>query len=178
MSVTVIVLGELVGLYKRRIEQVSLIDPLCGVWNKRGFEIMLRRAERITRRGGQPLSLLFLDLDDFKGVNDGGGHAEGDRVLREFAAGIEGATRPQDTLGRLGGDEFALLLVGVDAEEAERLGRRLREEVRVAEWSFGVAELRPGESLADLVTRADGSMFSEKRDRKGRTTAAEGRIDP
>src|SRR5690606_6085153 len=120
-------------------------------WNKRGFEQMFARAIRIGHRSGRPLSVIFADLDGFKGVNDAHGHHEGDRVLQEFAAQLEANIRPQDSLARFGGDEFVLLLPETSAEQAATLAARLEDAVTVTPWSSGWAEQRAGENAVELI---------------------------
>lgn len=171
LAITSVMLGELVGAFRRRLEATSLTDPLCRVWNKRGLEVLLKRTIQIMQRNGSSLSMLFLDLDDFKRINDTEGHSAGDRVLRAFSSQIEAATRPQDTLARVGGDEFVLLLPGATAEKAQETAQRLRQVVDAAAWSFGVAEMRAGETAEEFIERADRVLLEEKRRRK---TAAEG----
>jgi len=166
LILTAAILGELVGTYKHRLERTSITDPLCGIWNKRGFDQLFARTARIVRRTGQPLSVLYFDLDDFKRVNDTQGHREGDRVLREFSAQLEANTRPQDMLARLGGDEFILALPGTDEAQAELMARRLEARVDAAPWSCGWAEMAPGESAEELIGRADHMMLERKRARK------------
>lgn len=178
LTLTAVILGELVGRFKHRLEVTSITDPLCGVWNKRGVEQILDRAVRVVHRTGRPLSVLFFDLDDFKGINDSRGHREGDRVLCKFAAQLEANTRPQDTLARLGGDEFILVLPDTRGEQAEELAVRLRRIVSAATWSCGWAELAPGESADALVARADEMMLENKRGRKAVSAAGPGsRLD-
>ncbi|CAG7597733.1 diguanylate cyclase domain-containing protein [Leucobacter soli] len=166
LVLTAVLLGELVGAYKNRLEENSLTDPLCGVWNKRGFALLTERTVLALRRTGKPLSVLYVDIDDLKRVNDELGHAEGDRLLREFAAELDRATRAQDIVARLGGDEFALLMPGVDAEQAAATGRRLTRVLRETSWSFGVATLDPGEHPDVFIARADRLMLEQKRRRK------------
>lgn len=162
LMVTAVVLGELIGRFKRRLETTSLTDPLCGVWNKRAFEAGLLRSVATATRNGRPLSLMYLDLDGLKEANDDHGHAEGDRILRQFAREIEAGIRPQDLFARLGGDEFALLLRETPVAEAVLAGNRLRESATSISWSFGVAELMPGEDAAAFLARADALMYEEK----------------
>lgn len=163
IGVTGIVIGELVGHFKARLERTSLTDPLCDVWNKRGFERLLGPAVTAAERAHHPLSLLYLDLDGFKAVNDELGHGAGDALLRGFASQMEQRTRPEDVFARFGGDEFALLLVGVDEAGAVRTAERLREEIAEPAWSFGASEWRPGESPAEFIERADLLMLRAKR---------------
>ena len=167
IGVTGVVIGELVGRFKGRLERTSLTDPLCDVWNKRGFERVLGSTVTAAERGGQPLALLVIDLDGFKRVNDELGHGAGDALLRGFARQMAGRTRPEDVFARFGGDEFALLLIGVDQHEAVRTAERLQREITDPAWSYGVAEWAPGETPAAFVERADLLMLRAKRDGRG-----------
>ena len=167
LTVTGLVLGELIGLFKRRLERTSVTDPLCGVWNATGFRALLDRAVAAAQRGGRPLAMLYLDLDDFKRVNDRLGHFEGDRVLRRFSQQMLEKCRPQDVFARFGGDEFALLLIDADTSLARSIAERLHREVDVATWSYGVAGWMLGESPEAFISRADLEMLGAKRHRKG-----------
>lgn len=166
LVLTSVLLGELVGAFKNRLDTFSLTDPLCGVWNKRAFDASLAKRVNAAHRGGKPLSLMYFDLDDFKHINDSLGHVEGDRVLREFARTVDAHTRSQDMFARLGGDEFAMVLPDTNAAQAEAVGRRLQELVTEVRCSFGVAELQPGEAVTAFTARADSLMFQEKRQRR------------
>lgn len=166
LILTSMLLAELIGRYKARLEATSLTDPLCDVWNKRGFDAVMSRTIRKTHRAKQPLSVLYLDLDDLKLVNDTRGHYEGDRLLCAFTARIEELIRAEDEFARLGGDEFALLLPGTDLEAATAVAARLRAQTAGTGWSFGVAQLRSGEGQDEFLARADRLMLEEKRRRK------------
>ncbi|MFD5599647.1 GGDEF domain-containing protein [Leucobacter sp. NPDC058333] len=167
ITVTGLVLGELIGEFKRRLERTSITDPLCDVWNPRGFRRLLDRAVASSLRSGKPLTMLYLDLDDFKQVNDRKGHIEGDRVLQQFSRSMQERSRPQDIFARFGGDEFVLLLVDADASLARSIAERMHEEVALPRWSYGIAEWEPGESSDDFISRADFEMLGSKRERKG-----------
>jgi len=145
----------------------SRSDALTGLANRRAFEERLPVELSRFSRGGRPLSLVLLDLDGFKGVNDRLGHPAGDQVLREVAA-ILRSSRVADDCFRTGGDEFALLMPGTTAEEAEIAARRLAAEVRSADVgagaigvSFGIAT---GEDLDGdaLVAAADRALLAAK----------------
>jgi diguanylate cyclase (GGDEF)-like protein/putative nucleotidyltransferase with HDIG domain len=141
-------------------------DPLTGLRNRRTFEPVI--ADALTR---QPVSLLVLDLDRFKQVNDTLGHTQGDDVLRRFAAVVSRFVRAGDAPTRLGGEEFALTLLGAREGEAVAVAERLRAEV-AAEFaglevpvtvSVGIASAAPGGSATELVRAANRALFAAKR---------------
>ena len=136
---------------------------------------MLRRETKRASRSGRPLSLLFLDLDGFKGVNDKHGHLCGSRALVEAAAVIRGSARETDVVARFGGDEFALVLPDTGAEGAFAVGERIRERIAAHQFlaneglnlrltaSVGVATLPDVAASADeLVQAADSAMYQVK----------------
>ena len=167
LTVTSLGVGELIGAFRKRLERASHTDQLCEVFNKRGFEIELRRAVQGSRRTGEPISLIYIDLDDFKRINDQSGHAAGDLALQSFARAVESEIRPGDVFARFGGDEFALLLPGIGKDQAAAVGARLQRSINVVGWSYGVSERLPGESPEDFIARADQLMLASKRVRKG-----------
>jgi two-component system, cell cycle response regulator len=152
----------------------SLRDPLTQLLNRRGFaEVFKSHAALLRRRPGN-LSLLMLDLDDFKEVNDEYGHTAGDRALVEVGRALSQVVRVSDRVGRLGGDEFAILLPEADADTALALCGRVRalcpmrvpvgKDVELAiELSLGAATAKVDEPLDDLIARADAAMYAEKR---------------
>ncbi len=108
-------------------------DSLTGLANRPLFEDRLAHAIAIATRGGRAFAVLFLDLDDFKTINDSLGHARGGELLRAVASRIRGILRPSDTAARLGGDEFALLIEVIDDEEEARMvARRIPRRARAA----------------------------------------------
>ena len=100
------------GQFNRHLEQLALTDPLTGLFNRRAFSDLALREIARSARSGEPLSLIMIDADGFKKINDTFGHAAGDRVLQHLSVLIRDSVRPQDVVGRLGGDEFAVLLPG------------------------------------------------------------------
>jgi diguanylate cyclase (GGDEF)-like protein len=163
-------LSNMVGAAFARAELVaqltglSVTDELTGLPNRRSWYEELDRSMGRARRSGHPLSVLVIDLDDFKLVNDREGHAAGDRVLKEVSSRWIGVSRGGDLLGRIGGDEFAVILEDSDATNARRvadrfeaaLGGRYRASIGIARWDYE-------ESSDDLVARADTSMYRQKR---------------
>lgn len=154
----------------RSQERLALTDALTGLHNRRALEERLRHDLASARRRGAPLTLAFVDLDDFKQVNDTRGHAEGDRLLREMAATLRGALRESDTAARIGGDEFALLLPDTDArgavDAAHRLGAQLPPGTPC---SIGMVTFTDTASLdaGHALTAADRLMYRVKRQGKG-----------
>lgn len=136
-------------------------DPLTGALSRRRFlEVAAAEIAR-SRRSGSPLVIGLMDLDDFKRINDEGGHAAGDEVLVDLVAAVQGALRVEDAIGRIGGDEFALLLPGLDESGAHTVFDRLRT-LSDAPWTYGVAQWRE-ESLQDVIARADAKLYAAKR---------------
>ena len=163
------------GQFNRHLEQLALTDPLTGLFNRRAFsELALREIAR-SGRSREPLSLIMIDADKFKKINDTFGHSAGDRVLQHLSAVIRESVRPQDVVGRLGGDEFAVLLPG--ANHIMALGVEERLVVAVDEhplpWhegkiplkiSAGTAALNLGApDFDDLLSRADNALYRAKR---------------
>ena len=162
------VLAKLRASYAE-IEDLARVDPLTGIANRRGFYETSETALRWARRSGTALSLLYLDIDDFKQVNDTDGHPVGDELLRAVAQQLS-ATRTTDTAARLGGDEFVLLMPDTGADAADEVVARLRDSLAKAvadRWtvtfSMGlVTFLVPPPSPNTLIQRADALMYSVK----------------
>lgn len=181
-------LGVLVDItHRKRLEEslrvMATMDQLTGVANRRHFLELAEREASRSQRYGRPLSLVLMDIDHFKRVNDRWGHPAGDKVLEEVCRACAGALRESDLLGRLGGEEFAALLVECGQEEALAAAERLRRavaagrahyqgrDIRVT-LSLGAAQLGPGERLADLLARADRALYQAKAGGRDRARAA------
>ena len=161
---------------QRRLAELARSDSLTGLGNRLAFDETIAQECARAHRLGLPLALVYIDLDNFKQVNDERGHHSGDRALRQLAAAIEHSVRRHvDRAFRVGGDEFALLLPGVVRDHAATVVERIRQQVQQADalWhrgplgiSAGAVELEPGESAERLVKRADAAMFACKRNGK------------
>ena len=156
------------------LEELSLVDPLTGLHNRRSFFTVASQELKLHARSGRALCGLFIDVDDMKGINDRFGHAAGDDALRETADFLRMTFRDSDLVARLGGDEFCVLIAEGEADlAAERLKRSLRERHPTGDrpyslsLSIGVARFDPARhgSVEDLVAEADQRMYEEKRDR-------------
>lgn len=154
---------------------IAQVDHLTGALTRRGFVEQAEREITRARRYHRPCSLVMLDLDHFKRINDSHGHAAGDQVLQQVAALTVEALRPSDLFGRLGGEEFAILLPETDASAAVIVAERLREtiaslpvelpgEVRLnVTASFGIAPLTSHiQSFASWMERADKVLYESK----------------
>jgi diguanylate cyclase (GGDEF)-like protein len=149
-------------------------DPLTGALNRRAILARLRAEFAKARQSGEPLSLLFLDLDHFKNINDSFGHRAGDQCLRGVIGPIAGELRQGDALGRYGGEEFLILLPGAAAADAGVVAERIRR--RVQELSILVSGMRIGLTASlgvaaiddevgipdDLIERADAALYRSK----------------
>lgn len=156
-------------LHHRLIEQ-TILDPLTGAYNRRHMESCLDYAIERSRRSGSPASVLMIDVDYFKRVNDEFGHATGDGVLRDLVAIIENRARRLDLLFRIGGEEFLLLLPDTREEDACKLGDDLRQAVadafRLRELpvtiSIGVSEWHRDDDQDNWLKHADDALYLAK----------------
>jgi diguanylate cyclase (GGDEF)-like protein len=176
---TFIALVVALSALKSRLQlekRLARTDPLTLVANRRAFVeqawIELERA----RRGDAPLTVVYVDCDDFKIVNDLMGHTRGDALLCKVAATLRGATRAVDAVARLGGDEFGLLLVDADSVTAGTLLQRLRAALAAAmetdgwavSFSMGAATfVTPPRSVDEMLRLSDELMYEAKRSGKG-----------
>jgi diguanylate cyclase (GGDEF)-like protein len=163
------------ALLLKRAEALSVTDDLTHLYNSRYLNQVLRRETKRASRSGRPLSLLFIDLDGFKGINDTHGHLYGSRALVEAAGLIRQSARETDVVARFGGDEFALILPDTGSEGAAAVGERIRERVDAHRFlqgdglnihltvSVGVATLPDvAASTEGLIQAADEAMYHVK----------------
>ncbi|CAM3844191.1 putative bifunctional diguanylate cyclase/phosphodiesterase [Smaragdicoccus niigatensis] len=153
----------------RMIASQAAIDSLTGVRNRRGFDREIHTQMAVAAASNQPLSLILLDLDRFKSVNDRHGHAFGDRMLSEAAIAWRRELGLTGLLARVGGDEFAVLLPGVSEGEALHIAERMRAAVR-GDCSAGITSWRPGDSVSLFIGRADIGLYRSKNSGRGQST--------
>jgi diguanylate cyclase (GGDEF)-like protein len=156
------------------VYKLAALDQLTGLYNRRSGEQRLVEEMSRARRHGRPLTVLVLDLDGLKQVNDKHGHAAGDLMLKTFAERLNRAIRGSDLAVRLGGDEFMILLPECRLEEVRHVLGRLsgvviecEGEKLVTSFSCGWTDLKPGETPEELLQRADQAMYANKRAGKG-----------
>ena len=174
---------------RRQREEMRLLantDTLTGIANRRHFVDVADREFSRARRYGHPLSVLMLDIDRFKTINDRWGHPVGDRVIQELARLTQSVIRGQDLCGRLGGDEFALILPETDSAGAQLIAERLRTRAEATDTvsgddgtavrftvSIGIASLSPEDGSFDaLLQRADKELYQAKQGGRNRSALA------
>lgn len=171
------------ALLYRAATQSALRDPLTDTGNRIAMDQTLHREIEMSRRHSQPLSLLMLDIDHFKQINDTYGHSAGDEVLKSVAASIKNQLRNVDMVFRFGGEEFLILLSNTHREAAAMVGERLRFAAQAQDYvadgkvieltvSLGCSTLLPGESAESLLRRADSALYVAKREGRNRLAMA------
>jgi diguanylate cyclase (GGDEF)-like protein len=164
----------------RRLRDLTLLDPLTGIANRPGIEREAARALEESIRNGTPLSLLMLDLDHFKAINDRYGHASGDKVLRATTSAWQAQLRGRDPLGRVGGEEFVVVCPDTTLEQALVVANRLRDAANALRFpdidpalrvsvSIGAAQARKADETCDaLLDRADAALYRAKQQGRDR----------
>lgn len=170
------------------LEKLAVTDALTGLWNRRKFFEEIQRLLGVLQETGGPCSLLILDLDDFKGLNDNFGHPAGDTVLKEVARLMRETRQSADIVARLGGEEFIVAMPGAEAVGAVRVAERLRASIESHPWplraltaSVGVATLRdPGKRgtstsalVSGMLRAADLALYASKEGGRNRVTHAD-----
>jgi diguanylate cyclase (GGDEF)-like protein len=179
-----------IWMLSRRLDQEirnqAITDPLTGIANRRHLWDVATRTLGESLRASRPLSVLVLDLDHFKQVNDCHGHATGDQVLKTMTQAVSGALRSKDVLARIGGEEFVVLMPDTPLEGAKRVAERLRKEIsQVSVQCEGNLHLRVTTSIGvataghttrtwdDLLRQADRALYDAKQAGRNRVSVAE-----
>lgn len=171
-----------VGVLNERLSELAHTDALTALYNRRAYDQELAREWRRVQRNGAALSVLLIDADHFKSINDQHGHAVGDRVLQALAALIQRSAREIDVAARIGGEEFAVLLSDTGATSALNVAERIRSQIAQSDTmpvtgvtvSIGVATLAAEESAASLQHRADQALYMAKSQGRNRVVSAPG----
>ncbi len=175
--------SEELGVLQKQIEQAkteATTDFLTGLANRRAFDEMLVSFVNETKAGKSSLSLLLIDIDDFKVFNDKYGHLVGDEVLKFVAKTLQKMVRGRDLIARYGGEEFAIILPEAPLNGARKVGEQIRctlsegrlkkvstsEDLGTVTVSIGVASYQPCESSEDLIRRSDQALYSAKKNGK------------
>ncbi len=170
---------------QHKYQRFATTDALTGLHNRGWLDDAFDREIKRSERDQLPLSLIMMDVDDFKNYNDDYGHLAGDQVLITVAESIRSPLRPNDLVARFGGEEFAVLLPETSMKNAQIIAERLREHVSKADpgavdekplpnvtISLGIAERQPGYSLDMMIASADVAMYHAKRNGKNRVEVA------
>jgi diguanylate cyclase (GGDEF)-like protein len=169
-------LNESLRLETRSLAEIARTDPLTGALNRKGLADELMRIVRLGEGQTFPMTLVFIDIDHFKRINDAHGHDTGDQVIRGLAQLVRSAVQRDDLFARWGGEEFLLVFRDTPGLKGRDIAERLRERIATAQWpgelrvtcSFGVAEWHRGEDLNDGIKRADEAMYRAKQDGRDR----------
>jgi diguanylate cyclase len=168
------------------LRREATTDGLTGIANRRYFDMALQTISGDAMNSGDDMSLLLIDIDHFKKVNDTWGHATGDAVIRYVATTLAQSVKGQDCVARYGGEEFAVILPATSIDAAMRVGENIRtalsrrlfvprdveETVCAVTVSIGAACYDPGEPLAQLIQRADAALYQAKKTGRDRVVAA------
>ena len=156
---------------QEKLRTQSLRDPLTGLYNRRYMEDALERHLQIAERNGSATSVIMIDLDHFKKINDAHGHGKGDAVLRDVAAQLTASVRPTDIVSRYGGEELMVIMPGCDLDQAVKKAELLRNRIEglselhgtPVTGSFGVACVpETSSTMRDLVPMADAALYAAK----------------
>ena len=161
--VIIVLLIITINHFQTRLERLAVTDELTQTANRREFHSQLEKRLARYDRFKTPTSIIILDIDHFKEINDLRGHLQGDKVLKMSADILQENIRPIDLLARWGGDEFVLLLE-CPLDEARDTAGRLREHLRNASIrvSMGITNYRDGDTIESFIARADGALYNSK----------------
>ena len=161
---------------KKLAERLAVTDHLTGLANRAKLDRALQRQQQESERYGSCFSLILIDIDNFKLVNDSFGHQVGDEVLQEVAAVLKSSTRATDLVGRWGGEEFLIVAPFIELTGAQSMAEKLRAAIEQAEYrtvhrqtaSFGVSSYRPGDDTEAMLSRADEALYRAKSEGRNR----------
>jgi diguanylate cyclase (GGDEF)-like protein/PAS domain S-box-containing protein len=167
----------------RSARELAQKDPLTGLANRRSLASFVSEQLMLFCRSGRRFSVIMVDLDHFKAVNDTFGHTAGDRVLAEVAQVLLESSREMDLAGRYGGEEFVVVLPNTSLEQAASIAERIRAEIQGRNWgaeigipaltaSLGVADSCPGDDWDSLISRADAALYDAKQHGRNRAHVA------
>jgi diguanylate cyclase (GGDEF)-like protein len=167
------------GIHRRDLHHIAQTDSLTGLLNRRAFEEILARELLRASHAAKPLSILMLDIDRFKQVNDEWGHQAGDEVIRRVGEALRSHMRPADALSRFGGEEFVILLRDASVDQSEEAASRLRAQIASLDGlpgsvqvtvSIGVAASHTDDTPGELLRRCDEALYRSKRGGRDRVT--------
>jgi diguanylate cyclase len=175
--------GERLAEALERVHELSIRDELTGLYNRRKIMELLREEANLAKGGDYHFVVCYLDLDNFKSVNDTFGHGVGDEVIQRFAKVMIKTLRAVDYAGRIGGEEFLVILTNTKMDECLLVAERIRENMQAEKFeqitdrpavtvSIGAAQFDPSDSLEYLLSRADGALYKAKEEGRNRVVKA------
>jgi len=181
-SIILLILSALIFIVLQKISKIAEIatyDSLTGAYNRSTMNELLEYELERNKRKNKPLSIIFLDIDDFKSINDKYGHEKGDFVLKKVVGLMGQKLRKSDRLGRWGGEEFLIMLPETDGDEAVLVAEKLREVITMGDYkisnlltcSFGVATHVDDETLDSMIARSDRHLYKAKKEGKNRVVS-------
>jgi diguanylate cyclase (GGDEF)-like protein len=183
VGILIVLFSRMFYQYKQRMTRLAGYDALTGSMNRQAFNAVWRTLQRSSLRHNRALSLILMDVDHFKQINDSHGHLAGDQVLRELVALTQQQIRDSDVIARWGGEEFIILLPDCNIDDAVRLAEALRQRVhhhtfslypaRTVTLSAGVAEFTAGEEQLDQFRRLDDALYRAKREGRNQVIRAD-----
>lgn len=177
---TILLIGYTINIFQRRLESMAITDKLTGLKNREFFDESLLQAVKRYKRDKKIFSLLMIDIDHFKTINDAKGHLAGDEVIHRIAEIITAAARESDIVCRWGGEEFAIIAADCTVAKAQRLSFALHKAIRAGAFfpgtddmtitvSIGLTEVRPHDDENALIGRADRALYQAKDNGRNRT---------
>ncbi|MEN3028402.1 MAG: GGDEF domain-containing protein [Aquificaceae bacterium] len=170
---------NVINITSIQVLRLSMIDPLSGLYNRRFAESFLEKSFNLWKRYGQPFGLMFMDIDNFKEINDKQGHLMGDRVIQKISSYLKALLRSSDVACRYGGDEFLIILPNTSLADCEKVALRVFNSVECLQFPFPVSvsmglthPIEQDEKYEDLIERADIAMYRAKSAGKGRIAVA------
>ena len=164
-----VIIGQVVRAAAEKTILLANHDGLTGLLNRRHWEESLIQLLKIAVRNNSDVSIIYMDLDGFKKINDDSGHLKGDQILQNFAALLKKEGRDSDLIARWGGDEFVIAMPDTNEVKAQSTINRLTKLSNNISFSSGIAVYEAGESIDDLLSRADRQMYKSKAERKTQT---------
>jgi diguanylate cyclase (GGDEF)-like protein len=159
-------LGLVIHLMVKRLHSLATIDGLTGLFNRHAWDTLFEQELSYAKREGHPVTLMIIDLNNFKIINDKKGHLAGDLILQETAKTLKKVMRDSDIIARWGGDEFIVLLRNCNLGQADKLENRLHDKLKgIINFSAGLTDYRKGDSVDTMLERADIAMYLQKKNK-------------
>ena len=183
IAVTIVLVIYVINIAQRQLEVMAVTDKLTGLGNRQAFDISLKNALSTCRRNKEDLSLMMIDFDNFKSINDKFGHIVGDEVIKKSSNFIKSMLRDSDTMCRWGGEEFAVIMPACDIANASTIADKIRDSImdeifvgqdikRKITISIGISDAKDGKGADEMLRRADYALYQAKANGRNRIEIA------